>query len=47
MKLRSDRLFQVTPGLKRYVLRNQYPLETVEDMERKRSYIERTQNQYY
>ncbi|KAL5248660.1 hypothetical protein ACHWQZ_G017746 [Mnemiopsis leidyi] len=36
---------KVTPGLKRYVLRRQYPMNTLEEMERKVSYIERVQNQ--
>lgn len=36
---------EVTPGLKKYVLRRQYPMNTLEEMERKVSYIERVQNQ--
>ena len=34
---------QVTPGLKRYVLRRQYPINTLEELERKVSYMERVQ----
>eukprot|EP00116_Pleurobrachia_bachei_P007418 sb/3467680/ len=36
---------EVTPGLKRYVKRRQYPTDTTEQNERKISYIERTQSQ--
>ena len=43
--LYSSAKFQVTPGLKKYVLRRQYPMNTLEEMERKVSYIERVQNQ--
>jgi len=36
---------KVTPGLKKYVLRRQYPMKTLDEMERKVSYVERVQNQ--